>query len=156
MAVITPVTGPQGFIILRQASAQANTGQTDWVAVPPWAVDALIFLNITAVAGTTPIVTPDLLAADPVSKDDAHAVSLVADAGTGFTTPPTAAGQHLIIVGPGVTGIANDIAMAATGDSTTYINAALPALLGVKLALDRGTADETYTYNLSVQFRNRG
>jgi len=55
----------------RSASAQANTGQTDWLLTPPWANYVWIMLNVTATAGTTPTVTPAFLSADPVIMDDA-------------------------------------------------------------------------------------
>lgn len=146
MAAITSNKVGTGY--RRSASAQANTGQTDWIEVPKWARYADIILDITAVAGTTPILTPTILAADPITKDDANVVSI----GT-LTTPPTAASTHRIVIGPGVTGIADDLAMAAAADSTVSINTVLPDLLGIQLTMDRTTGDETYTYTLNVSFR---
>ena len=146
MAAITTFDekGMGGLWLLKNASAQADTGQTRWLKTPPWAMSLQLFLNITAVAGTTPIATPVLLAADPVSRDDGDAPILAT-----FTTPPTDVGTHIISVGPGVSP-ADDLAMAATGDSFSSFNFALPPLLGVRLTLDRGSANETYTYTLAA------
>lgn len=152
MAAITPTTVNSEFVVVRQATAQATTGQTDWLAVPAFATHALVFLNITAMAGTTPILTPSCLAADPVSKDDTFVIRIgEAAAYTGIT----AANQYVIQIGPGVTGIADDATNSATADSYLSINAILPTLMGIQITNDRTTGDETYTYNLSVQFRGR-
>lgn len=150
MTAISTVS-PTGSQYRRAGTAQANTGQTDWIVVPDWARYADIILNVTAVAGTTPAITPDLLAADPVALDDGSVASIVADAGN-FTTAVTDVGTHRIQVGPGVSGIADDVTLAATGDSSARVNALLPAILGVRLTLDRGDANETYTYTLTVRF----
>lgn len=151
MASILPLvdmTGVgSGYKTVRTGAAQANTGQTDWIAVPPWALFAEVLLNITAVAGTTPIATPAFLAANPATLDDGDAVQIHAD----ITTPPTAASFHRIVIGPGVGG-SDDVALAAAADSEAEINAVLPSILGVRLTLDRGTGDETYTYTLAVRF----
>ena len=53
MAAITATTVPRGFHVIRQASAQATTGQTDWLRLPTSTHFVRIFLNVTAVAGTT-------------------------------------------------------------------------------------------------------
>jgi hypothetical protein len=149
MAAIVPATLTGGTSFRRTGTAQADTGQTDWFNVPQWAKYMEVILNITAVAGTTPIATPDIKVGDPVARDDGSVMSL----GT-LGTPPTAAGTHRIVVGPGVTGIADDVTLAATGDSAAHINTILSPLMGVTLTLDRAEANETYTYSLSVQFRS--
>lgn len=147
MAAITPIEFLGAFKTIRSGSAQANTGQTDWINVPAWALWCEVYLNITAVAGTSPIVTPSFLAADPVTRDDSDAVQIHAD----ITTPPTAASTHRILIGPGL-GSSDDVALAAAADSQAQINTPLPPLMGFKLLLDRGTGDETYTYTYSVKF----
>jgi hypothetical protein len=146
MAAITATAGN----FRREASAQATTGQTDWINVPSWARYISIFFNLTAVAGNTPISTLSLKAADPVSRDDAHVINIAEHAAL---TGITAAGQYILQVGPGVTGIADDVTNSATADSVISLNAVLPQLLGVTVLNDRTTGDETYTYNLSVTFR---
>lgn len=147
MAAITPVTFTGSYSVLRNATAQANTGQTDWINRPAWAKYLLLYYNLTAVAGTTPEMTPSLLQADPVLRDDASATTLAT-----FTLMSAAADGY-IQIGPGVTGIADDVTTAATGDGVASVNLVLPALIGVKLLLDRTTGDETYTYTLAAEFR---
>jgi hypothetical protein len=149
MALITPVAAARGsYTILRNATAQANTGQTDWVPVPDWAIYAEVYLNVSAVAGTTPILTPSFLAVDPVTYDDTYSVQLHA----AFTTPPTAASFNVIYLGPGVSP-ADDVALSATSTGFGSVNIPLPVMLGCKLLLDRGSADETYTYTYALKFR---
>ena len=150
MAAITATTVPGGFHVIRQASAQATTGQTDWLRLPQWAKYASVFLNLTANAGTTPLTTPSFLVADPVSQDDSHVINLGEHAA--FTAISTA-GQYVFQLGPGVTGIADDVTNAAAADSYASLNVVLPLFLGVRILNDRTTGDETYTYNLSIQLR---
>ena len=149
MAAITFQATPNGYYT-RVASAQATTGQTDWFLIPDWAVYCWVMLDLTAVAGTTPVVTPSFVTADPVSLDDANVIRL---AEHGNYTGITAAAQYIFQFGPNVTGIANDTTNSATADSYSSLNVALPGNLGVTLTLDRAEADETYTYNLIVMFR---
>src|SRR5438552_286278 len=151
MAAIVPVTtGPLGeFFPLRSATAQATTGQTDWVQVPAWAQFCVVILNVTATAGTTPICLPSLLTADPVTLTDTNTQVL----GATTTGGVTSTGLATIEVGPGITGIANAVAIGGTG-GTAQLNAILPALMGVKVLNDRTTGDETYTYKLSLLFRS--
>ncbi len=133
--------------LVRTGAAQADTGQTDWLKVPGWARYVQFILNVTAVAGNTPILTTTLKFLTPRVFDDGSSADLA------FTTPPTAAGTHVIDVGPGVTGIADDVVQAATGDSLSSVNKILPRIIGYGLALDRTSADETYTYTLTASWR---
>ena len=152
MAAITVSSAANSRGLRRSGSAQANTGQTDWIDVPQWAKYLDLILSLTAVAGTTPIADPSLLAADPITRDDSNALVIAA-----FTTPPTTAGVVArVVVGPGLegTGGAADLALAAAADSTAFVNTLLPALLGIRLTLDRTTGDETYTYDLTATFRS--
>src|SRR5438552_9714121 len=146
MTAITPVTsGPVGeFFNVRAATAQANTGQTDWIVVPAWAQFAEVFFNITAAAGTTPgPTTISIKSADLKSLNDTNAVTLSAGSAIANT------GGQVVDMGPGITGIAD----AASATRVT-INTVLPPLLGLTVLLDRTNTDETYTYNLSVTFRS--
>ena len=152
MAAITLSSSATATGLRRSATAQANTGQTDWLRVPSWAKYLDLILSLTAVAGTTPIADPSLLAADPITMDDANALVIAA-----FTTPPTTAGVVArVVLGPGLEGSggAADLALAAAADSTAFVNTILPAVLGVRLTLDRTTGDETYTYDLTATFRS--
>lgn len=151
MAAITSITAVNSeFVVVRQATAQASTGQTDWLSIPPSYKYASVFFNLTANSGNTPISTPSFLVADPVAKDDSYVINLGEHAAF---TAITAAAQYVFDIGPGVTGIANDVTNSATADSYVSLNVILPTLLGIKILNDRTTGDETYTYNLSVVFK---
>src|SRR5437762_3979829 len=148
MTVIAPVAlGPGPYLQLRNAPAQADTGQTDWVAVPAWAKYAQIVWNATAFAGTTPTTTSFLKGVDPVDLTTAYTFAT-------FTSSPDGTGAAIAVinVGPGVTGIADDVALAATGASFASINFPLPPFIGITLTFDRTTGNETYTYTLSIRF----
>lgn len=149
MAAIT-FTDPGPYKVLRNATAQANTGQTDWITVPPWASYMYVYLNVTAVTGTTPLVTElNFLVPDPVLLNDSTVLLLKEHASI---TDISGVAQVVVAVGPGVT-LADDYTNGATGDSFMSLNAALPSHLGIQLAFDRTTGDETYTYTLAVNFK---
>ena len=140
---------PGSIVTVRAASAQADTGQTDWVAVPGWAVDMTVFLEVTATPGTTNTTDFKLVVTDPVSLDDGFAIDF-ADWNGITQIAETTAGDIVVQVGPGVTGIADD-------DTGPFykVNAVLPPVLGFRITLDRTDTDETYTYNLSAVFTGR-
>jgi len=150
MAVINSFVQGSRSVLVRQGSAQANTGQEDWVNVPKWARYATVDFDLTAVAGTTPLADLSIRAMDWVTRDDASAYNL---AGHAAFTQISAAAHLVVNIGPGVTGIADDTTTAATGASQASLNVPLPVYLGLKLVFDRTTGDETYTYNLSVAFQ---
>lgn len=152
-AITTTVSALAGEIRVRTATAQATTGQTDWVAVPKWAKYAKVYFNLTAVAGTTPIFTPSVREVPPgfsSAADDSYAFNIAEHAAL---TGITAASLLVVDIGPGVTGIADDVTNAAAASSRVALNAVLPALLGIKVLNDRTTGDETYTYTVDVVFR---
>lgn len=148
MAAITTFVSPSGTgaYTLRNVSAQATTGQTDWVAVPAWAKQAHVTLNITANAGTTPITTLTLRAPDPVTLDDTndHAVLLT---GAAITT----ASFHYYALAPTFTTAGTD---QVASDSSVVQNGPLPRILGVRILNDRTSANETYTYTLTIEFKS--
>ena len=147
MAAITATSGN----FRRSGTAQATVGQVDWINVPAWAKYCQVFFSLSAVAGTTPVATLSLKNGEPVARDDGRLIALAEHAAfTGLT----AAADLVVDIGPGITGIANDVTNSATADSYVALNAVLPQLLGVSLVLDRTDTDETYTYNLSVTFRS--
>jgi hypothetical protein len=153
MAAVTAAPSAGEFYIIRTATAQATTGQTDWFSCPQWANFCSIDFNLTAVAGTSPLVTViNILSLDLVARDDTYAYNIAQHADLA-TVDLTAAAQLVVDIGPGVTGIADDVTVAATGFSRAALNTILPAIVGVQLTFDRTTGDETYTYNLSAKFR---
>lgn len=151
MAAIAPVNGDGGRQYTRTATSQATVGQTDWLAIPGWATYAYVDFALTAVAGTTPTSTLSFVVPVLSTLDDTTGV--VNLAGHTALTTLTGAARLLCQIGPGVTGIADDVTNAATGTSNVAINVVLPPIFGVKVLNDRGDADETYTYSLNVFFR---
>ena len=153
MAAITATATAQlaggPFVILRNASAQATTGQTDYVAVPSWARYCYIWLNVSAVAGTTPLTDFKLSSVNPVTMDDGDNLDYAGWNGITQIAGTTAADIQ-VQVGPGITGIADD----DTGPFYS-VNGVLPPILGFVITLDRTTADETYTYSLAYKFTGK-
>lgn len=143
MAAITPVALGGNFTLIRDVSAQATTGQTDWFVRPSWARWAKVRVHITANAGTTPITTPSILSADPNTMNDNRAVTILTGANI------TAASLHEYTIGPEMTTAGTD---SATASASVVQNAAVPTVFGVKILSDRTTGDETYTYTVSVEF----
>ena len=146
-----PIKGwkPGSIVTVRTGTEQATTGQTDWVAVPGWAVDMVVTLEVTAVVGTTPLTDFKLTVTDPVSLDDGFALDFAG--WNGITQiAGTTAGDIVVQIGPGITGIADD-------DTGPFykVNAILPPVLGFVTTLDRTSADETYTYALRAVFKGR-
>jgi hypothetical protein len=152
-AITTLVTGNQATKLIRTASAQATTGQTDWIVVPTWARYALWYFDLTAVGGTTPIFTPKFLIANPINPADTG-IGTLKLAEHGAFTGLTQAGALAVQMGPGITGIADDTTNSATVVSYASLNVVLPPLLGVNITNDRTTGDETYTYTIQVAWRN--
>jgi hypothetical protein len=150
MAAITFATLTGGRQYRRAATAQATTGQTDWFMVPEWAKYMTIDYDLTAVAGNTPLVDVTIKQLANATLDDTTGVVNLQNHAA--LTQLTAAARLLVQVGPGITGIADDVTNAATGLSNVSINAVLPPYIGVKVLNDRTSGDETYTYTLTVTF----
>lgn len=151
MALITTLLAPGRFINIRTQVAQATTGQTDWLQVPPWAKFAVVDFNLTATAGNTPTAQLRLQQThlnNPLN--DTTSANLQLNTASGNTTGASA--RIFYIMGPGVTGIANSIAHPASGTAALTWNAFLPPVLGLQLTLDRTTGDETYSYTLCAYF----
>jgi hypothetical protein len=152
---------------VRVAAAQATVGQTDWIKVPTWATYCRVTIDLTAMAGTSPTHTPTLLtpsdAAKPHLSDNVSVVAgtdvpptdsvVIPLGGTALTSGYTAAGTSVISIGPGVTGIANDVALGTTGVNAAAINDVLPDIIGIKVLNTRTNGNETYTYTVDVLFR---
>jgi hypothetical protein len=139
------------LITIRNETAQATTGQTDWIDVPLGARYAQVVFNLTDVgASTSPTFLPSVFMADPVSRNDTYKIKLGEHAAL---TAFTAANMLVMNIGPGVTGIADDVTNSATAVSIVSINTVLPWLMGFTVLNDRGNADEVYSYTVSVVFR---
>ena len=147
MAAITLVTTDvgRGSVVIRTATAQATTGQTDWVEAPPWARYCYVEYSLTAVAGTTPLVDVSILKPlESTPLNDTGALTL-----SGAFTQITGAAVLMVNIGPD---IVLDATTAATGTSNAGIATILPRIIGIKVLQDRTTGDETYTYTVSVRF----
>ena len=145
MALLTTAASPVPAATLRNVSAQATTGQTDWVVCPSWATQLVVTLNITANAGTTPTTTLTLREPDPVTLDDTndHSVLLT-------SAVITAASFHTYAIGPGM---GTDSADSTTADAYQNEDRHIPAVIGIRVLNDRTTGDETYTYTLTYRFK---
>jgi hypothetical protein len=152
MAAITPVAGPQGTLnVLRNKTAEIGNSiagaSVDWVDVPSWARAMTVYLNLSALAGTTRTMDFKILEADPVARSDSAPAPANYAEWDGITQL-TATGFVIVEAAPGLTGIADD-------DTATYykLNAQVGGkLLGFRIATDRTDGDETYTYTLAVVF----
>lgn len=141
MAAITTAASPIGSMFSATRTADATT-RTDWLIVPGWAKTAFVFVNFTVVTTSTLL---EFFSVDPVGMDDANIIKL---AEHGALTALTGAATVTVQIGPGVSGIADDVTIAATGDSAAAINSVLPPILGV-----RQTNTGASTYTLAVTFR---
>ena len=121
-------------------TAQSDVGQTSTVEPPPWARYMTVYLNVTASAGSTPLIDFDIDDVDPI--DLTTDVDLFQWNGI---TQIAATGFVVIYAGPGITGIADDDTA-----SVYKLNGPLPANMDFNLVFDRTTGDETYTYTLCV------
>lgn len=143
MAAITPTATPGNWTVLRSETAQATTGQTDWIVPPKYAKWVKVRVHISANAGTSPITTPSILSADPNTLDDTRAVTVLTGAAI------TAASLHEYTIGPALTTAGTDQAAASAG---VVQNSAVPTVMGIKILNDRASANETYTYTISVEY----
>lgn len=134
MAAISTINaGLAGIAFSRQA---ATTSQTDWIAIPSWVRAVQVYLSITT-AGTSTSV--NVLAADPILKDDAQVETVFASATI------TAATNHFYVLGPYVGN--NDSTDSATADSDIVALSTLPTLLGLQVTATGST------YTVSVDLR---
>ena len=147
MAAVTSFISGKRRNILQDATDQADTGQTDWLQVPAWATDMVVYLNWSAKDGTTPLMDFALLELDPVALDDATVENFGQWDGI---TQLSAEDLIVVYAGPGITGIADD----DTGP-IYKVNAPLPSVLGFKVTLDQADTDEEYSYTLTADFHSR-
>ena len=142
MAAITLASSPVGATGLRETVTSSGT-TTRWLQVPQWAKYAFVILQPTTI-GTS--ITPSFLVVDPISQDDGNVMNLAEHAAftaiTGTTT-------YTFQLGPGCTGIADDVTNAGAADSAASLNTVLPPILGV-----RTVCSGSCTYNITVQFRS--
>lgn len=126
------------FRILKNVTAEAGAASQDFVInTPSWALYAIIYLNLTAVAGTTPTFDMKFQWVDPVDKTTKEDLP-----GAGITQ---LTGADFVIFHFGAPGLADD----DTGP--VYTTAfPLPPVFNINVA--QNTGDETYTYTLAISF----
>ena len=125
------------------------------VQTPEWASYATFILNLPAssMAGTTPLLDFKLEGVDPYDYDAASIYPIGGWDGITQLTAATARSLHVVEIGPGVTGIADDDTGSATATDRYAINAPLPFVILYTITTDGTTDDEDYIFTLSVQFR---
>jgi len=144
MAAITPIQVGSGFRIVNEDIDDAETDKY-WLKVPQWATYAKIYFVMEVKGGTS--VQLALLEIPPVDLDDDHAIPLREAAA--FAALTSADVTSVVDIGPGVTGIADDVTGGAAADSYASINCILPTILGVHV-IGSGANN---TYDLAVVFK---
>ena len=131
---------PRDAKVIRTASAQADTGQTDLIQTPAWAKYAIVYLNVTAATGTTPLTDMKFQYVHPGTT---NALDMQWDGITQIEGTTT--GHVVVVIG----------AHYDTADDTTpvyFIKDPLPFNWNIVLTLDRTSSNEEYTYSLACEF----
>ncbi len=141
MAKIVPIIIPSADRPqqIRNSVAVAAAAYVDWVRIPAGTRFVEIVVDTSAV---TTSILPALLAADPIIADDAHTVAVAT-----LTTAQTSAAAGRIVVGPGVSGIANALAWGTGAGVDCLVNTVVPKLLGIKYT----TVGATTSFKVSIR-----
>jgi len=131
----------RSFKLVRSETEQATTGQTDTITTPGFARTAIVYLNVTAAAGTTPLTDMKFQYVNPVSG---NAVDMQWDGITQIAG--TTAGNVVVILG------AHNVDTEDDTGPIYFVKDALPQEWNIVTTLDRADASEEYTYDLSVEF----
>jgi hypothetical protein len=132
----------RSFKLVRSETEQATTGQTDTITTPGFARMAIVYLNVTAAAGTTPLTDMKFQYINPVSG---NAVDMQWDGITQIAG--TTDGNVVAVLG----------AITDTEDDTGPIYVLkdpLPQEWNIVVTLDRTTGNETYTYDLCIEYQD--
>ena len=147
MAVITTTSGSEFVLVKNKTAGAVDATEQFIIAVPQWAKYAQVIFNLTAITGTSTALS--LQAYDPVSMDSLEFMAL-----SEMTAPTAQTAQSMLIIdiGPGITGIADDVTNSGTADSYIKVNAIVPRVFGLLLT---HTVLTSRTYTLSVCFRGK-
>ena len=125
------------------------------VRTPHWARYASWSLFVTSQGGTTPTLDLDLIVPDfstraklaaPTDDNPYTLASITQVTGTGTY-------HQTIDLGPGVSGIADDVTGSANADARMMTNCILPPWIVYNLRTDDGDGDEDAACLLVVQYR---
>ena len=143
MAAITVRDAASGLYVVGE---DIDDGETDayWLRTPAWARFAQIFFVMETV-GTS--VQLSIRTVPPFDLDDDHIIQLREAAA--FAALTSADVTSVVDIGPGVTGIADDVTGGAAADSWASINCILPDILGVAVI----ATGANNVYDLSVKFK---
>jgi len=130
----------ENAVITNQQGALANAKA---IGAPAWARFATFYLNVSAMAGTTPLLDFKLEAVDPMD------LTSVAPLGSwdGITQKTGTAALITVDVGPGLT---IDDTGSATAACNYKVDAPLPPIILYTVTTDGTTGDEDYSFTLSV------
>lgn len=131
----------RAYRVIRSATAQADTGQTDTVTTPGFARTAIVYLNVTAVDGTTPLTDMKFQYVNPSTG---NAVDMQWNGITQIAG--TTAGNVVVVLG------AHNVDTEDDTGPIYFVKDALPQEWNIVITLDRTTGDETYSYTLSTEF----
>jgi hypothetical protein len=145
MAVITVEPLKDSFSKIAEAHSSAEVDKW-WLAVPKWARYAKIHFSVETLGATS--LQLSLVEVPPFDRDDDHVIALREAAA--FAAITAADVTSVVDIGPGVTGIADDVTGAAAADSYASINCILPDVLGIIIT---GAGVGANTYDLSVVFK---
>jgi len=145
MAAIVVQPVKDSFFKRAEAHVDAEVDKW-WLAPPKWARYAKIYFSIETLAGTS--LQLALLEVPPFDRDDDHVIALREAAA--FAAVTAADVTSVIDIGPGVTGIADDVTGGAAADSYASINCVLPDVLGISIT---GVGTGSNVYDLAVIFK---
>ena len=148
----------QGAAAYTLLENQAITNQTANSATivkafspPRWAQSMIMYLNITSMGGTSPLLDFKLEAVDP-GDFDTSAVSPLGD--WDGITQKTAATNSLEVIEVGPEVVTDDTG-SATASGRYGVRAILPTWVMYTITTDGTTDDEDYTFTLGVEFQRK-
>ena len=138
----------ESVAILNQTAA--STAVSKAFFVPKWAKYMIFQVDITVIGGTTPTLDILLQGVNPGTLDTTHVDTL-------FTltqvTAVTTYSALRVFVGPGVTGIADDVTLSGTASAVATLNQILLPAYVYKYTTTDSADDADYTFTISAHFR---